>query len=149
MIVKREADIILVTLFIGLSFGLGIYLDGTSRQQSIAYSPDLVLPSFEINPFEQREALSPEPKIEDQEFFVYINNTKYSPEELEISVGSKVTWVNSDDKRVYRIYERSFGSRFNTFLDRGESFSFVFNEPGTYYFNDAVFTFMHGTVKVS
>lgn len=60
---------------------------------------------------------------------VTIKNYKVRPQELEVSVGTKVTWVNKD--KTQHIVTSNDGL-FDAVLDYNESFSYTFKKKGTF-----------------
>src|SRR5579859_6248399 len=61
---------------------------------------------------------------------VTIDNFSFAPETLTIPVGTKVTWTNKDDI-PHTVVES--GHKFkSSALDTDESFSYTFDQPGTY-----------------
>ena len=62
---------------------------------------------------------------------VTIDNFSFTPPALTIPAGSTVTWTNKDDvpHTVVETNNHKFKSKA---LDTDETFSFTFNEPGTY-----------------
>jgi plastocyanin len=79
---------------------------------------------------------------------VSIENFTFSPAELTVSPGTKVTWINHDDvphTATSTAKPRSFES---PTLDTDEKFSYVFTTPGTYAYFCAVHPHMTGQVIV-
>jgi plastocyanin len=61
---------------------------------------------------------------------VKIDNFSFSPQEITVPVGTKVTWVNRDDTpHTVTSVDKKFKSQA---LDTDDQFSFTFSEPGTY-----------------
>ncbi len=150
MHVKKEIDIILMIVFIILFFGFGSYI-GIKDLNGEKVMDVEALWSVGENAKEivvEKPALIEEPK---QNFrIIEIKDTKFNPDELNISVGMTVYWVNQDPKRNYLVYEKSSNQIFNSFQLRPfESFNYTFNKAGVYYFNDGIFTFMSGVIRVS
>jgi len=76
---------------------------------------------------------------------VIINNFAFGPATLTVKRGTTVTWINKDGDAhtVTAVGAKPlFGSNP---LDTGDSFSFTFNEPGTY----AYFCKIHPTMKAA
>jgi plastocyanin len=79
---------------------------------------------------------------------VNIDNFTFTPPELTVAPGTKVTWTNRDDipHTVTEAAEkRSFKSNA---LDTGETFSHVFATKGTYHYFCSLHPHMQGTVVV-
>ncbi len=161
MRVKKEVDIVLMIVFIILFFGFGSYIGvkELNNERIININKDYtweavggaeeVLPeSIPKEAVEEMPVIVEEPK---QNFrIIEIKDTKFNPNELNISVGMTVYWVNNDPKRNYLVYEKSANQVFNSFQLRPfESFNYTFNKAGVYYFNDGIFTFMSGVIRVS
>ena len=79
---------------------------------------------------------------------VAIDNFAFSPREITIAAGTRVTWVNHDDvphTATSSVKPRAFDSGA---LDTDDTFSFVFKTPGTYEYFCAVHPHMTGKVIV-
>ncbi len=77
---------------------------------------------------------------------VQILNYAYSPMELEIKVGTTVTWINMD--YVPHTVTADNGAFDSGMMANGAQFSFTFNEPGTYTYICTYHPNMTGTVVV-
>jgi plastocyanin len=151
MKVKKEVDVILIIVFLVLFFGLGSYI-GLKDQNG---EKIIEIKESTWDAKEGAEEL-PRPPIEEMPVeitenfkIIEMNGVKYIPSELNISIGTKVYWVNKDDSRNYQVYDKSSPRLFHSSqIINEESFNYTFNEPGVYYFNDAIFTFMNGVIRV-
>jgi plastocyanin len=77
---------------------------------------------------------------------VTIHNYAFGPSELTVPVGTTVTWTNKDDEAHTVTSEtKAFKS---SALDTDDTFSFTFNEPGTYKYFCSLHAHMRGTVVV-
>jgi plastocyanin len=79
---------------------------------------------------------------------VVIENFTFSPREITVAPGTRVTWVNRDDvphTATSSVKPRTFDSGA---LDTDDTFSFVFEAPGTYEYFCAVHPHMTGKVIV-
>ena len=79
---------------------------------------------------------------------VVIDNFAFSPREITVAPGTRVTWVNHDDvphTATSSAKPRAFDSKG---LDTDATFSFVFKAPGTYDYFCAVHPHMTGKVVV-
>ena len=77
---------------------------------------------------------------------VVIDNFAFSPRELTVAPGTRVTWVNRDDvphTATSSVKPRTFDSGA---LDTDATYSFVFKAPGTYEYFCAVHP--HMTAKI-
>src|SRR5690348_3046531 len=61
---------------------------------------------------------------------VTIDNFSFTPREITVAPGTKVTWVNHDDVPHTVVgSKKEFGSKA---LDTDDRFSFTFDKPGSY-----------------
>jgi plastocyanin len=167
MKVKKEVDIVLISIIVLLFFCIGSYIGFYEEKNEpiikfnkpsvwgAGNSAGIVVPEEELvkEPEEQKEPFLEMPAVlesEEEPFIIEIKDTTFYPSELSITVGTKITWINKDAKRNYQVYERSASQIFNSFrLMPGHEFSYIFNKTGTYNFNDAVFTYMKGKITVT
>jgi plastocyanin len=80
------------------------------------------------------------------EHVVDIRDMAFAPGTLTIAVGDTVTWTNSDSMPHTATSEDDAFDSGN--LDQGQSFSFTFNEPGTYEYRCDYHSDMTGTIVV-
>lgn len=83
-----------------------------------------------------------------EEATVNIDNFSFSPAQIVVSPGTKVTRANRDDiphTVTDAAEQRAFKS---PPLDTGDSFSYVFSTPGTYQYFCSLHPHMQGTVLV-
>ncbi len=76
---------------------------------------------------------------------ITINNFKFDPQELIVAVGTEVTWMQEDTASHTIVSDGLFESEV---LNKGESFSFTFTNPGEYNYNCGIHPSMTGTVIV-
>ncbi len=79
---------------------------------------------------------------------VAIDNFAFSPREITVAPGTRVTWVNHDDvphTATSSVKPRTFDSGA---LDTDGTFSFVFTTPGSYDYFCAVHPHMTGKIIV-
>jgi plastocyanin len=77
---------------------------------------------------------------------ITIDNFSYAPMQLEIAPGTQVTWINKDDvPHTVVSVDHKFKSRA---LDTDESFSFTFQDLGTYEYFCSVQRKMTGKIVV-
>jgi plastocyanin len=79
---------------------------------------------------------------------VVIDNFTFAPREITVVPGTRVTWINRDDvphTATSSVKPRTFDS---SALDTDDTFSFVFEAPGTYEYFCAVHPHMTGKVIV-
>lgn len=78
-----------------------------------------------------------------------VNNT-YSPATITVKVGTEVTWTNQDSvAHTVTTYDGAPATVDSGLFGRGESFSFTFDEPGTYEYFCEPHPHMRGTVIVT
>jgi plastocyanin len=79
---------------------------------------------------------------------VKIDNFEFEPKELNVAVGTTVTWQNADDV-PHTATSKDDPQTFDSgALDTDEKFSFTFTKPGTYTYYCKVHTHMTGVVIV-
>jgi plastocyanin len=89
---------------------------------------------------EHRTAISPAAAA------VSIDNFSYTPAEITVAAGARVTWTNHDDvPHTVTAVDKSFGSKA---MDTDDTFGRVFERPGTYEYFCAVHPHMTGRVIV-
>lgn len=82
-----------------------------------------------------------------QEVKIDIKEFMFGPKDLNVAVGTKVTWVN-DDQIPHTVAETHKVFRSGA-LDTNDSFSWVFNTPGEYDYFCALHPQMIGKIVVS
>jgi plastocyanin len=75
---------------------------------------------------------------------VSIKNFAFNPASLSVAVGSTVTWINNDSP-VHSIKSNIFNS---PDLDTGQTFSFTFNQTGTFNYSCGIHPSMKGVIIV-
>ena len=79
---------------------------------------------------------------------ITIDNFAFEPDALTVAAGTKVTWVNHDDE-PHTVVSADKAVRFKSqALDTNDSFSFVFDKPGTYKYFCSMHAHMVGTIVV-
>lgn len=71
----------------------------------------------------------------------------FEPRNISVSVGSTVTWNNTDAWHVQHSVVSNDGL-FNQLLLYGESFSYTFTQKGSFTYQDPIYDNMDGTVFV-
>ena len=79
---------------------------------------------------------------------VTIDNFSFSPAELTVAVGTRVTWTNRDDIPHTVTDAATPRAMKSPPLDTGESFAFTFEKPGAYSYFCSLHPHMQGTVVV-
>jgi len=77
---------------------------------------------------------------------VVVKDFKFMPTPLTVKAGSTVTWTNKDDD-VHTVVSDT-GAFKSGAMDTNDSFSFKFDEPGTYHFTCSLHPRMVGTIVV-
>jgi plastocyanin len=79
---------------------------------------------------------------------VNIDNFSFSPAQITVAPGTKVTWDNRDDI-PHTVTDAAEPRAFKSpALDTGDAFSQVFSAPGTYHYFCSLHPHMQGTVVV-
>jgi plastocyanin len=103
----------------------------------------------EVMPVEEEDIPVEEPAMPmDSE--VTMTSNSFQPDQLTVAVGTTVTWVNTNNM-AHTVTSGSRGSPtglFDATLSPGESFSYQFNEAGTFEYNCTFHPGMDGTVIV-
>ena len=77
---------------------------------------------------------------------VNISNSAFDPAELNVAVGTTVTWSNNDSL-THTV--TASGGEFNSGdMKRGQNFGYTFNEPGSFEYGCTIHPAMQGTVIV-
>ena len=79
---------------------------------------------------------------------VTIDNFTFAPAKTTIAAGTKVTWINRDDIPHLIVGTPPSGSIRSQPLDTGDSFSFVFDRPGSYDYFCGLHPKMVGSIVV-
>jgi plastocyanin len=85
-----------------------------------------------------------------EEVEILMAGSQFSPQELTIPAGTTVLWYN-DDTLPHTVTSNDgavAGERFDAELDPGESFSYTFEDPGTYTYYCALHAGMVGEITV-
>jgi plastocyanin len=104
-------------------------------------SPPPVAPAAKV-----AEAKPPQTSADPHQ--VVIDNFRYSPRQLTVKAGTRVTWVNRDDVPHTATSSRKPRAFDSGTLDTDDRFSHVFTAPGTYEYFCAVHPHMTGQVIV-
>jgi len=80
---------------------------------------------------------------------VTIQNFAFSPSNITVKKGTTVTWTNQDSI-AHTVTESDGSTGPNSGnLENGESYSFIYNQTGTFTYHCAIHPDMVGTVKVT
>jgi plastocyanin len=77
---------------------------------------------------------------------ISIDNFAFSQPSVTVPVGTKVTWINHDDM-LHTVADEGKSFKSDP-LDSGDSFSHVFDKPGTYKYFCSLHPHMTGTIVV-
>jgi plastocyanin len=134
--VKKE--IIIFLIIIGVFFAAGCAENGTSEE------PAPSTPAEEVDNGEvagtEEAATGAESGIVDVE----IRNYEYKPQNVTVKVGQTVRWTNNDT-----VLHDVVGSGIESeYLQKGERFTYTFEEEGTYQYICTIHPWMEGEVVV-
>lgn len=118
---------------------------GQSKPEEIAEEP---IKELEPKTSEEKDITAQkETPQEKTEFIIEISEGKFKPKVVSVKPGTTVRWVNNDNKpHKVAARDRSF---YGTKIVPGESYSFIFNDPGSYEYFDVIFyRTMKGTIIV-
>ncbi len=79
---------------------------------------------------------------------VSIANFAFSPAQISVKTGTKVTWTN-EDSALHTITSDTGTILNSATLSQGDSFSFTFTTPGTYSYHCSIHPMMKAVVVVT
>jgi len=79
---------------------------------------------------------------------VDIEKMSFSPANITVTEGTTVTWTNKQWLFLHTVTSHNEGVFDSGKLKRNETFSYIFNEPGTFYYTCTLHPEMHGSVSV-
>ena len=113
---------------------------GTQPQNATAPAPSQTTPPAPSSP-------TPVAPAAPQPVSISISNFAFSPSQISVKAGTKVTWTNNDSaSHTVTSNNGAFGSGT---LGTGATYSFVFKTPGTYSYHCAIHPSMTATVVVT
>ena len=77
---------------------------------------------------------------------VTIQNFKFTPQDITVKVGTKVTWTNQDG--APHTVESSDGTLRSDQLEKGDTYTYTFTKAGAYNYKCGIHPSMHGSVTV-
>ena len=80
-----------------------------------------------------------------EDIAVHIDNFVFQPAQLDVKIGTTVTWTNRDDIPHTVVCAGKFRSKP---MDTDGTFSFTFTEPGEYKYFCSLHPHMTGSIKV-
>jgi len=78
---------------------------------------------------------------------ISISNFTFTPTDITVKKGTKVTWANNDSVAHTVEFDTDDIPKSET-LGNGQTYSFTFNDEGTFNYICGLHPSMHGTVKV-
>jgi len=78
---------------------------------------------------------------------VSISGFAFKPASLNVSTSTTVTWTNNDS--VTHTVTSDTGAFSSGDLSSGQTYSYTFNQAGTFAYHCSIHTYMHGTVTVT
>lgn len=81
---------------------------------------------------------------------VSIEQYAFSPSAITVKAGTTVTWTNHDSVNHTVTADDGSAIQFDSGdIDKGQTYQFTFDQPGTYHYHCTPHPFMHGTVVVT
>ncbi|HET7630262.1 MAG TPA: cupredoxin family copper-binding protein [Candidatus Saccharimonadales bacterium] len=81
---------------------------------------------------------------------VSIEQYAFSPGAITVKAGTTVTWTNLDSVNHTVTSDDNSSIQFDSGdIDKGQTYQFTFEQPGTYHYHCTPHPFMHGTVVVT
>src|SRR5581483_8049510 len=115
------------------SFGRAVAALGATAVAGLVLLPAMAMPA---------SAASADPSP------VTIQNFSFSPNFLEISVGTTVQWTNAADQTAHTVTADDGKTFSSPTIAPGKTFSFTFNQANTYTYHCAIHPSMTATIKV-
>ena len=115
-----------------------------SQQPATSQPPAAQLPAT-IPPPAPNSSSAPTPAPAPSTAAVEISGFAFSPSELTVAKGTTVTWTNKDSV-VHTVTSGSFGSGM---IQNGGSYSYTFNDSGTYVYHCIIHPSMRGSITVT
>lgn len=139
---KKKVIIRSVLLLLIIIVGIGYAYERLTDKPTVITLPEDLLPTMTVNSTNAPDVASAEtaPKNVD----VGILSNAFSPASIQISKGGTVRWINYDNL-PHNIQGDDFSSEL---IYHGYTYSFTFNNTGTYSYNCSVHSYMEGKVTV-
>jgi plastocyanin len=138
--------VVVVVIIIGAIWFMGqSYTPSATTQQ-----PPMQMPTGQTQTSSQTTTTAPAPvttPTTPQTASVAISNFTFSPNQISVKAGTKITWTNSDSA-AHTVTSNNGAFNSGT-LNPGSSYSFTFNTPGTYNYHCAIHPSMTATVIVT
>jgi len=139
MIKKKSNLLLILILIVGLVIiGLSLYEQIKEKELLKEYSKEKPEEPVEIVEEPIKEIIVEEPKP--KEIIIYISRYDFDKPNIIIEPGTKVIWENKDERR-HIITNKRLGlfREIRKSLEYGDTFEYVFNEPGVYEILEANF----------
>lgn len=81
------------------------------------------------------------------EVLIHIQNNTFTPQEVSISAGTTVTWINDDDI-AHTITSARLKPLFDQKLNPNETFNYTFAQDGIYSYTDKSRPAVNGVIRV-
>jgi|TARA_B100002003_G_C13999369_1_gene482514 plastocyanin len=132
---SKEVSIpLILVLVVAISIlGLSVYNQYGTEE---IIQEEIIEEELVEEPIVEKPVIVEEPK----EITVFISRFEFDKSEITIEPGTKVIWVNTDERR-HMITNKRIGL-FRTMrksLEKGDTFEYTFNDPGTYEILEANF----------
>ena len=155
---------IIITIIVLLIFGFGIYYFTSNNNSNNVYNygnmngntsqttPITNMPvqnnnTTPVTPPTKNETVIPNPTpTAPSSVSINIANFSFSPQNVSIKTGTKVTWTNNDS--VPHTVTSDTGLFDSKNLSSGQSFSYTFNTPGSINYHCNIHTMMKGSIIV-
>jgi plastocyanin len=149
---KMKLNLLRIAKWTVLLVGLGIMLAGCqSAEKAAGNLVGKMTGSHKDSAMHDKEMQSAPPQANvdatgESEVQIVIENFVFSPAEVTVTPGTKVTWINKDEAPHTAT---SIDKKFNSGgLDTDDKFSFVFNDKGDYPYFCTLHPQMKATIKV-
>ncbi len=131
---------ILLVLILGLIIiGAYLFFKPQTKQQDQIQTPVVQATSTNI--------VAPGNKAQTQTLNISLINFAFSPNTLNINIGDTVIWTNNDSA-PHQIKGDSLTSISGTAMNKGQTYSFTFNDIGTFNYHCAIHPSMKGIITV-
>jgi plastocyanin len=139
---EKKVIIRSVLLILVVVVGIGYAYERLTDKPTVIILSEDILPTMTVNTTTTPDIASPvtAPKNVD----VGIMSNAFSPVSIQISKGGTVRWINYDNV-PHNIQGNGFSSGL---IYHGYTYSFTFNNTGTYNYNCSVHSYMVGNVIV-
>lgn len=143
----KKAPIITITAVTLLALiALGIYLAAQQQPATApAKMPNMSQPSSGSSKTPSQSQNTQQTSSNE----VNIKNFAFSPASLSIKKGTTVKWTNSDDTAHTVIESDNKTGPSSSLLGKNQSYSFTYNEVGTFAYKCSVHPYMTGSVTVT